>query len=313
MISDQIGLDLLRSFVAVCRQGSLSKVAAQTGRAQSALSMQMRRLERLLERPLFQRTGRGVVPTAEGEIFLGYATRILALGDEAVLRLRQAEISGGVRIGLAEEVATAALPAALGRLHRAYPEIRPDVVVEHSVALGRLWSEDGLDIMIAPTSVVVADAVVAWNVELQWVSAIDHVPDPERALDLVAFAAPCLWRRRMLEALVAAGREHRITFTSQSITALQAAIENGLGVGLLPPESVRPGAMRVLRAGVPEPLAVQYGLYARDRRMPAMAAALEILLEGLPARKRGASAAQVLGEVDPERGEGRRPRIPPAA
>jgi DNA-binding transcriptional LysR family regulator len=72
--------------------------------------MQMRRLESLLERQLFQRTGRGVVPTAEGEILLGYATRILALGDEAMARLQQTEISGGLRIGLAEEVA-ARVPA----------------------------------------------------------------------------------------------------------------------------------------------------------------------------------------------------------
>ncbi|RDJ24061.1 LysR family transcriptional regulator [Bosea caraganae] len=285
MISDQIGLDLLRTFVAVCRQGSLSRVAAQTGRTQSALSMQMRRLEGLLERHLFQRTGRGVVPTPEGELFLGYATRILALGDEAVTRLRQAEISGVVRVGLAEEIATASLPAALGRLHRAYPDIRPDVVVEHSVALGRLWGEDGLDIMIGPTSVVTADALITWNVALQWVGAPDYAPDPERPLDLVAFAAPCLWRRRMIDALVAAGREHKVTFTSQSVTALQAAIESGLGIGLLPAESVRAGAMRVLKtsAGVPEPLTVQYGLYAHDRRKPVVDAAIAALREGIPA------------------------------
>ena len=145
-----------------------------------------------------------------------------------------------MRIGLAEEVATAALPAALGRLHRAYPDISLDVVVEHSVALGRLWSEDGLDVMIGPTSVVAADALTTWNVELQWVCAQDYVLDPERPLDLVAFSAPCPWRRRMIEALVAGGREHRIILSSQSVTGLQAAIENGLGVGLLPPESVRP-------------------------------------------------------------------------
>jgi DNA-binding transcriptional LysR family regulator len=286
MISEQIGLDLLRTYVAVCRQGSLSKVAAQTGRTQSALSMQMRRLEGLLEQHLFQRTGRGVVPTAEGEIFLGYATRMLALGDEAAARLQQKEIKGGVRIGLAEEVATTALPAALGRLHRAYPDISLDVVVEHSVALGRLWGEDGLDIMLGPASVVTADALVTWTVELPWVCAPDHAPDPDRPLDLVAFTAPCLWRRRMIEALAAAGREHRVTFTSQSVTALQAAIENGLGVGVLPPDSVRPGTMKVLKAGVPGPLAAQYGLFARDRRPPVVEAAIGVLREGLPAAHR---------------------------
>jgi DNA-binding transcriptional LysR family regulator len=284
VISDEIGIDLLRTYVAVCRQGSLSRVAAQTGRAQSALSMQMRRLERLVDRQLFQRTGRGVVPTAEGELFLGYAARILALSDEAVGRLGQREISGGVTIGLAEEVATSALPAALGRLHRAYPDIRLDVVVEHSVALGRLWSEDGLDILIGPTSTMAADALVTWNVQLHWVTAQDQMPDEGRPLDLVAFTAPCLWRRRMIDALAAIGREHRVTFTSQSVTALQSAIENGLGIGLLPPDAIRVGAMRVLKtsAGVPGPLTVQYGLYARDRRTPVIDAAVEVLLETLP-------------------------------
>jgi len=283
MISEQIGIDLLRTYVAVCRQGSLNRVAAQTGRTQSALSMQMRRLESLLDRQLFQRTGRGVVPTAEGELFLGYATRILALGDEALARLRQTEISGSVRIGLAEEVATSALPAALGRLHRTYPEIHLEVVVEHSVALGRLWGEDGLDIMIGPTSVVDADAVTTWNVDLQWVSALDYVADQERPLDLVTFAAPCLWRRRMIDALVAAGREHRITLTSQSVTALQAAIENGLGVGVLPPDSIRAESMQVLTAtpGIPAPLTVQYGLYAQDRRTPVLDAAIGVLRAGI--------------------------------
>lgn len=281
MISEQIGLDLLRSFVAVCRQGSLSKVAAQTGRTQSALSMQMRRLEGLLERHLFQRTGRGVVPTAEGEIFLGYATRILALSDEAYARLRETAVSGSVRIGLAEEIANSSLPGALGRLHRTHPEVQLDVVVEHSMALGSLWGEGNMDIMIAPTSSVGAiDAMLTWNVELQWVSAADYVQESGRPLELVVFAAPCLWRRRMIEALAAMGREHRITFTSQSVMGLQAAIENGLGIGLLPPDSIRTETMRTLDAssGVPDPLTVQYGLYARDRRARVVDATIDVLL-----------------------------------
>ncbi len=206
MIPEQIGLDLLRLYVAVCRQGSLSRAAAQANRTQSAVSMQMRRLEDLLGRRLFQRTGRGVVPTAEG----------------------------------------------------------------------------GLDLLIAPTSVVAGDALVTWNVGLHWVAAADAVIDPDRPLDIVAFAMPCLWRRRMVEALTDAGRDHRIVMTSHSITALQAGIENGLGIGLLPPEAVRPGTMRVLSAGLPGPLTVQYGLYAPDRRGRVTEAAIAVLIRDMP-------------------------------
>lgn len=292
MISDQIGLDLLRSYVAVCRQGSLSRVATQTGRTQSALSMQMRRLEDLLGRHLFQRTGRGVVPTAEGELFLGYASRMLALGDEAAARLSERRLSGGVRIGLAEEIAAAALPAALGRLNCSHRDVSLEVTVEHSVALGRLWQEDGLDVMIGPTSIVAADALVTWTVALQWACARNHVAEPDRPLDLVAFAMPCLWRRRMVEALAAIGREHRVVFSSQSVTGLQAAIENGLGVGLLPLDAVRPATMRVLRESteMPAALTVQYGLYARDRRAGVVDAAIEALLDAISVKRRPAAA-----------------------
>lgn len=159
------------------------------------------------------------------------------------------------------------------------------MVVEHSVALGRLWSEGALDIMIGPTSVVVVDAIVTWNVELQWMCALDYASDRRLPLDLVAFAAPCLWRQRMIDALVAANREHRIAFTSQSVMALRATVENGLGIGLLPPESPRTSATRTLKpaASVPGPLVVQYGLYTHDQRAPVVDAALEVLRESIPA------------------------------
>ncbi|MFX8542923.1 LysR substrate-binding domain-containing protein, partial [Acinetobacter baumannii] len=90
----------------------------------------------------------------DGELFLGYAVRMLALGDEAAARFRLAGIAGMVRVGLADELSTSALPAALGRLRRAFPDLALDVTVEHSVALGRTWDEGDLDLMVAPTSVV---------------------------------------------------------------------------------------------------------------------------------------------------------------
>ncbi|MFZ8477451.1 LysR substrate-binding domain-containing protein, partial [Staphylococcus aureus] len=91
-----------------------------------------------------------------------------------------------------------------------------------------------LDLMVAPTSVVAGDALFTWNVDLLWVGAADRVPDPRQPLDLAAFGTTCPWRRRMVEALAASGRAYRIVLTSQSMTALQAGIECGLGIGLLP-------------------------------------------------------------------------------
>ncbi|SKA34725.1 DNA-binding transcriptional regulator, LysR family [Enhydrobacter aerosaccus] len=283
MIPAAVDLDLLRAFVAACRIGNLSRAAEATGRTQSAMSMQMRRLEGLLGKKLLRRTGRGVLPTAEGEVFLGYASRILTLGDEAAARLRQIPLAGTVTIGLPEEVALASLPSALGQFHRIHPDVSLDIIVDNTAAIGPLWQQGRLDIMIANPSGVPDDAVASWSVELQWVCGLDHAPDTARPLDLVVFPEPCTWRRRMFEILAEAGVDHRIAFTSPSVAAVQAAVENGLGIALLTPECIRVPLMRVLPRSqtMPPPVIVQYGLYARATRTPAVDEAIRALMSGL--------------------------------
>lgn len=283
MIPAAIDVDLLRAFVAACRIGNLSRAADSAGRTQSAMSMQMRRLEDLLGQRLLRRTGRGVVPTPEGEVFLGYASRILALGDEAAARLRQVALAGTVRIGMPEEVALASLPVALGRFRRVHPEVSLDIVVDNTVAIEPLWRQGSLDIMIATPSGVAEDALMSWGIELRWICGADHAPDAARPLDLVVFSEPCTWRRRMFETLAETGTDHRIAFTSPSVAAVQAAVENGLGVALLTPECIRMATMQVLppSKAIPPPVIVQYGLYARASRSPAVEEAIRALTSGL--------------------------------
>ncbi|MBJ7498602.1 MAG: LysR family transcriptional regulator [Sphingopyxis sp.] len=283
MISDALTPDLLRAYVSVCRLGSLSRAAEQAGRAQSALSMQMRRLEDLLGKRLLRRTGRGVVPTVEGEVFLSYATRMLHLGEEAVARLGECRAGDPVRIGLAEEIAIGTLPEALGRLRRAHPELPLDVVVDHSIAIADRWRDGDLDLAIATCSSFAGDAAETWDVELLWVGAIDSDPDSTRPLEIIAYAEPCFWRRRMVEALAECQRDYRVTLTSQSIAAIRSGVENGLGIALMMDECFRSETMRVLpvSAGLPAPLVVQYGLYVRDRTHAATAAAMDHFLASL--------------------------------
>lgn len=290
MISDALTPDLLRAYVSVCRLGSLSRAAEQAGRAQSALSMQMRRLEDLLGKRLLRRTGRGVVPTAEGEVFLTYATRMLLLGEEAVARLGECNTGDPLRIGLAEEIAIGTLPEALGRLRRARPDLALDIVVDHSIAIADRWRDGDLDLAIATCSSFAGDAAKTWDVELLWVGAIDSDPDPKRPLDIIAYAEPCFWRRRMVEALAECERDYRVTLTSQSIAAIRAGVANGLGVALMTAECVLPDTMRVFCPSetIPAPLIVQYGLYAHDRPSAAAKAAIDHFLASLRSPNFGA-------------------------
>ncbi|MFT9198755.1 LysR substrate-binding domain-containing protein [Gluconobacter oxydans] len=281
MIPGALDLDLLRTYVMACQLGSLSRTAAQAGRAQSAVSTQMRRLEEMIGQRLLHRTGRGVIPTAEGEILLSYAKRILVLSDEAVGRLGHTYQQGALHIGLAEEIAVRALPDALGRFHRSFPDIQLDATVDHSLAIAQLWTDAAIDLAIATTAAISDEPLQTWTVELQWVAGIDFTLDPDSPVPLITYAEPCLWRKRMLDALTEQQRNYRITFTSQNSAAIQAAVENNLGVALLGPECLQPASMRCLSTAddLPAPLTVQYGLYARHERHSTCAVAVRTLID----------------------------------
>lgn len=288
MIPAAIDLDLLRSYVAVVRQGSLTRAALVSGRSQPTLSTQMRRLEALLGVTLLKRTGRGVVATSDGEVFLGYATRILSLGDEAMTRLREAsEIRGVVRVGLPEEIVPRALSCILGHIRLTHPQVLLDIVVDDTTRNGVLWRDGGLDVMIGALSLMPtdeADLVSTWNVDLEWVCGLGYAPANGEPLDLLVFPEPCAWRRRMIEALDAIGQPWRIAFTSRSIAAVQTAVENGLGATVLPAESFLRSTMGQLPLSLfrPKPLSVPYGLYARSDEKPATRAAMNALLRWVP-------------------------------
>lgn len=283
MISDALEPQLLRAFVSVCQHGSLSRAADQAGRAQSALSTQIRRLERLTGKRLLHRTGRGVVPTTDGELFLSYANRILALGDTVAARLSERAVAGTVRVGLSDDIAVSALPAALGRLRRACPQLQLEIFIDHGEALAERWREGGLDVAVGVCASFDTDPLHAWAVELQWVCAIDEEPDPGAPLDLVVFAEPCAWRRTMFDTLAGAGRDFRIAFTSQNISAVVAAVESGLGVALLTPECIRPETMRTLAVVAPgaAPLKAYFGIFAATRQSEPVRRTVELLQHSL--------------------------------
>ncbi|WP_313622970.1 LysR family transcriptional regulator [Achromobacter sp.] len=274
---------LLRTFVAVCRLGSLSRAADQAGRAQSALSTQIRRLEEMVGKRLLHRTGRGMAPTTEGELLLSYANRILALGEAAAARLRERAVAGSVRIGLSEDVAVAALPAALGRLRRSCPNLHLEVIIDDGERLAARWQEGTLDVAVGACTGFVDEPIETWSVDLHWVCGIDEAPDPDQPLDVIVYAEPCSWRRLAFDALTAAGRDFRVSLTSHNVGATVAAVENGLGVALLTTECLRPDTMRVISIGDDgtAPLTAQFGLYAAHRLNDSGRAAVELLRESL--------------------------------
>src|SRR5262249_42036725 len=130
-----LDLDVLRTFVTGLDLGSFAKAAERLGRSQSAISLQLRRLEETTGQTLLRKHGRGLALTHEGEIMLGYARRLLELNDEAVAALKKPSLEGHVRLGLPPDFAETWLPDVLGRFARAHPNVQVEARVDNNKAL----------------------------------------------------------------------------------------------------------------------------------------------------------------------------------
>ena len=111
-----LDLQLLRAFLAVAECGRFRGASERLNVTQSTVSQQIKRLEEELGRPLFRRTTRRVALTHDGEVLVGEAARLLRQEEEIRHRLTGPRLSGTVRVGAVEEVASTVLPPALGAI-----------------------------------------------------------------------------------------------------------------------------------------------------------------------------------------------------
>jgi DNA-binding transcriptional LysR family regulator len=234
-----LDLDVLRTFVTGLDLGSYAKAAGRLGRSQSAISLQLRKLEETTGQTLLRKQGRGLALTPEGEIMLGYARRLLELNDEAVAALEQPSLAGQVRLGVLRDFAETWLPEVLGHFGRTHPGVQVEVRVDRSVTLADAVDRGDLDLALTwhegRDSFARAEHL-AW-LPMTWVGRRDFARRRDEPLPLVMLDQ-CLFRRHGLAALDAAGISWRLAFTSQSLSGLWAAVAAGLGVTLRTPQGL---------------------------------------------------------------------------
>ncbi|WP_374656394.1 LysR substrate-binding domain-containing protein [Dongia sp.] len=279
-----LDMDVLRSFVTGTELGSFAKAADRLGRSQSAISLQLKKLEEQVGEALLRKEGRGLALTAPGEILLSYARRMLELNDEAVAATRGVAVEGWVRLGLVQDFAESWLPVLLGRFARAHPQIRVDVRVERGVLLAEAVEKGELDLALCWGDYASPRRRKIGEVPLRWIGAADFRLRPGEPVPLLAFKQPCTFRTRAIEALDDAGMAWRIAFNSPSLAGLYAAVEAGLGVTPRTAEGIPP-RLRLLGddSGLP-PMTPPIDLYLHvgDETPPAATQKLrEALLETL--------------------------------
>jgi DNA-binding transcriptional LysR family regulator len=252
--------DLLRSFVAVALTKSFSRAAERVHLSQSTVSQQIRRLEDIVGKPLFQRDTRTVTLTRDGEALQNYAARILDLMSEAVEHFRAPALSGRVRLGLSEDFASAGLTAALASFLRRNPEVELTIEIGMSGDLFRQLDEGRYDLVFAKRlhgsrrGSVVRSEPLTWCVgsKASGIESHDTVP-------LVLHPEPSVTRLQVLQALEAADRPYRVVVCSGSLAALKAAVMAGLGVSAFA-RYVMPEGLVHVRGTLPELGALEFVL-----------------------------------------------------
>lgn len=260
-----LDIDLMKTFLAIADTGSFTRAAEEVHKTQSAVSMQMKRLEDLLGRPLFARDGRTSRFTPDGERLVEYARRMVAINDEAVSAFTKPDLAGLVRFGTPDDYADRFLPEILARFWRTHPLVTVDVECRNSSFLFERTRRGELDLSLVTFGCDISSDEPVRREPLVWVTSARH---NVHMLDVLPVASPeCEWRKAVLRALDSEKRKYRIAYSSSNSNAINAAVTTGLAVGAVPELCVRPG-MRVLteRDGFPPLGTFDIGLVRKPGR-----------------------------------------------
>lgn len=217
---------LLRSFVAIVETGSMLNAADQVFVTQSALSLQIKRLEEMVQQALFTREGRRLVLTQAGDVLLDYSRRVLALHDEAVTAIGAGNFAGLVRVGMVQDFAETLLKGLLLRFSELHPDSQIYAKVAGTAELLTMLQRGQLDIVIGfsaaddPAGITVAP--------MEWYGSAGLAD--RSVLPLAVLEKPCRFREAAIASLDAAGRPWRIAIETPNLTTLRAAVEAGLGL-----------------------------------------------------------------------------------
>ncbi|MDB5374369.1 MAG: DNA-binding transcriptional regulator, LysR family [Belnapia sp.] len=233
--------DLLRSFVLIAEGGSFTRAALAVGRTQSAVSMQIRRLEEMLGQPLLLRGARGVEPTQHGLWLLERARRLLTLHDEIHATFRQPAVAGAVRLGSPDDYAIRWLPGILARFGASHPAVQVEVTCAPSNELVDRLAAGDLDLTLLSEGNEPFGARVRWlwRGPLLWIGTEELAR--RRPLPLTLALNGCSWRTAAIRALDQADVPWRMAYTAASLSGSLAVALAGLAVTVAMPTALPDG------------------------------------------------------------------------
>lgn len=268
-----LDLALLRNFAFVARTGSISLAAQQAGRTQSALSMQMQRLEEQLGQELLQRTGAGVRLTSGGEKLLVHADALLAQHDNILSDMRGGELRGQISLGCPEDYAISFLPDLLQGFCASYPDVELRLVCAPTSELRPLLLRRQIDMALLSLSDA-NNVEVIRKERLVWVANSKKPTILDSPILPLALSAPdALDYRVACDAVLSIGRQYRVAFASNSYAGLVAIARSGHAISVLT-ESAVPSDLAIVQEGLPPLTQIGMVVETMEQRPSAALAAL---------------------------------------
>jgi len=232
-----IDTEILRTFVAVVDTGSMTSAAKTIFRTPAAVSMQIGKLESIIDKPLLIRSNRNITLTQHGETVLSYARKMINLNQSLLNEFVAASLTGTVTVGLPEQFGTKELPIILSQFSKSFPHVSVNVQLTKSARILELVNAGDLDI-----------GLISFNNELQepnssklirvdkltWVTLKDSSLASQRPLPLSLAEHGCSWRTLAIEALDNSNIKYRIAYSSDNYIAQAAAVSSDLAIAALP-------------------------------------------------------------------------------
>jgi DNA-binding transcriptional LysR family regulator len=244
----QLDFDLLRTFVAIADAGSLTRAGAEVGRTQSAISMQLKRIEEIVDGAVLVRTARGVELTSRGDRLLSHARRLVRAHDEALVDVTGRGLTGSIRLGCPEDYCTEFLPVVLRAIAAQHPRVALEVVCAPTPLLEKMLDARRLDVALvslAPEGN--SERVIRWE-DLVWIASHDFYPPSDGPLQIALSVPETLDHQAARRALDSDNVSYRVAYESVSKDGLLAIVRAGIAVAVLTRSAV-PADLRIMPVG----------------------------------------------------------------
>jgi DNA-binding transcriptional LysR family regulator len=261
-----LDLSAIRSFIAVVDAGGVTRAAGYLNLTQSAVSMQIKRLEDSLGLSLFLRAARRLALSPEGEQLVSFGRRMLALNDEALSLFSTTACEGEIRLGVPHDVVYPAIPGILRRMAQTYPRVRINLVSSFTLLMKQDFARGGFDVMLTTEEAPDPGAEVLCSRGLVWVGAPDGNAWQRRPLRM-GFKDTCIFRTRAQSALDEAGIAWEMATGGESEQAVDATVAADLAVSVRMLGSIPDGCVPIIGENqLPSVGEMKLALYRNNRR-----------------------------------------------